>query len=252
MNYTVVIIYCCNRKRELLELLESVFNQTIPPSEVIVISDGPAVELRDLELNINLIESTKFGRPGPLRNEGIERSKNDLIFISDDDDIWHPQKAEFQIRAVNNDVNVGICFTEKLSFSNVSDVREIKFFKKVNSKRIRLRHLLIRNNLPLSSCLINRSIINATFSLSEEVRGWADYDLWLREVKSTKIIKVRAPLLFYRSHSGSMRNGNIQGMIDSQRKLLMTNYDLGIIEKLLVMIFYWLRRIKWRYSNNEY
>lgn len=252
MKYTVVITYCCNRKRELLELLKSIFNQTIPPSEVIVISDGPAAELRDLELNIDLIESTKFGRPGPLRNQGIKKSKNDLIFISDDDDVWHPQKAEFQIKAVRNDINVGICFTEKLLFSNVSDIREIKVFKKVNSKRIRLRHLLIRNNLPLSSCLINRSITNATFSLSEDVRGWADYDLWLREVKNTKIIKVRAQLLFYRSHSGSMRNGNIHGMLDSQRKLLMTNYNLGIIAKLLVVIVYWLRSNKWRYSINEY
>lgn len=251
MEYSVIITYCCNRKKELCELLESIFNQTVVPNEVIVVSDGNAKELYNIKFDIILIEANEIGRPGPLRNEGIKLSKHRYVFITDDDDIWHPQKAEFQLISIQNK-NAGACFTEKLSFTNNNYVDNIKRYDYVESNIVKLSHLLIQNNLPLSSCLIDKSLVNFTFSHSEDVRGWADYDLWLRIIKTCKIIKIKSPLLFYRSHSGSMRNGYVLEMIDSQKKRLLTSYGLSFSSKLIVIVVYLFRRIKWKYSSNEY
>jgi glycosyltransferase involved in cell wall biosynthesis len=252
MKYSVVITYCCGRKKELNELLDSIYSQTILPNEVLVVTDGVAPELKGLKFDITLIESNKIGRPGPLRNEGIQKSNYDLIFLSDDDDIWHPQKAEFQINAIINDENVGICFTDKLSFTTDGGIQKIKYYKQAKSDSIKIFNLLIRNNLPLSSCLINRSVTTPVFNPSLNVRGWEDYELWLREVQNTKIIKLRCGLLFYRSHSGSIRNGHVFQMLESQKRMLLTAYNLTIIMRVFVKIIYSLRIIKWKLKANEF
>ena len=251
IKYSVVITYCCNRKKELETLLKSIYSQTIPPDEVIIVSDGIAKELYDLKFKTCLVEANKVGRPGPLRNQGIKKSRNQFIFISDDDDIWHPQKAEIQLSTMDGN-NIGFCFTEKLSFKTESELTKTKHYKHFKIKTLNLVSLLIRNNLPLSSCLFNRAIVNPVFNTSEDVRGWADYDLWLREVRSTKIVKIRAELLFYRSHQGSMRNGQILKMIETQKQKLLKEYNLGLASKLFITIVYSLRWIKWKYSNNEF
>lgn len=252
MNYSVVITYCCGRIKELNQLLDSIYSQTVLPNEVLVVTDGVAPELKGLKFDITLIESNKIGRPGPLRNEGIQKSNYDLIFLSDDDDVWHPQKAELQIKAIRIDGNVGICFTDKLSFMADGYTEKIKYYKQAKSDSIKFFNLIIRNNLPLSSCLINRSVTNPVFNPSFDVRGWEDYELWLREVQNTKIIKVRAELLFYRSHPGSIRNGRVFQMFESQKRMLLTAYDLNIMMRIFVKIIYSLRIIKWKLKANEF
>ena len=49
-----------------------------------------------------------------------------------------------------------------------------------------------------------------------------------------------------------MRNGYVLEMIDSQKKRLLTSYGLSFSSKLIVMVVYLFRRIKWKYSSNEY
>lgn len=252
MKYSVVITYCCGRKKELNELLDSIYSQTMLPKEVLVVTDGVAPELKGLEYDITLVEGNKIGRPGPLRNKGIQKSNYDLIFLSDDDDIWHPQKAEFQINEIKNNRDIGICFTDKLSFAADFGIKTIKYFKQPKSDSIKFHNLLLRNNLSLSSCLINRSVTTPVFNPSVDVRGWEDYELWLREVQNTKIVKIRCELLFYRSHSGSIRNGHIFQMFESQKKMLLTTYNLSMIMRVFVKIIFSLRIIKWKLKANEF
>ena len=128
IKYSVVISYCCNRKTELISLLDSIQKQTILPDEVIVVSDGNAKELYDLSFDIILIEAEKLKRPAPLRNKGIKASKNQYVFISDDDDVWHPNKAEIQLEKIKKH-NASLCFTEKKIFKN-SEVRDFAVLPK--------------------------------------------------------------------------------------------------------------------------
>ena len=115
-SYSVIITYCCERRKELLSLISSILNQTLPAAEIFIISDGPAKELKNFKYNkVKIIENKISGKPATHRNLGLKLVNNNFVFISDDDDIWHPKKAEIQINQIIEN-KASICFTKKKNF----------------------------------------------------------------------------------------------------------------------------------------
>jgi glycosyltransferase involved in cell wall biosynthesis len=253
LKYSVVISYCCQRKKELQELLNSVRNQTIAPDEIIVVTDGPSPELSDID--VILIESQKVGQPGPLRNKGIKKAKNNYIFISDDDDIWHPQKAERQLNCLNRS-NSFLCFTMKQDFFQMPYNFDI-FNSRPVFKFISFRNLLVRNSLVLSSCLVrfesSGEKTNFSFNESKDVRGWEDFYTWLcHSREKRRIVVVKERLLFYRIHNGSMRNGKFIEMFENQKKIVSDDFSLNTLEKIIFNVLSDFRIFKWRIASKNY
>jgi glycosyltransferase involved in cell wall biosynthesis len=91
------------------EALDSVLGQTFPPQEVIVVDDGstdatPEV-LRRYADRIHLIRRQNSG-PARAFNAGIAEASGDALAFIDADDLWAPEKLEFQcnVLASNDDV----------------------------------------------------------------------------------------------------------------------------------------------------
>ena len=87
-----VVIPLYNKKDSILRALESIYNQTIQPSEIIVVNDGSTdgSELLVEELHhplIRLIQQQNAG-VSAARNKGIEVAKGDWIAFLDADDFW--------------------------------------------------------------------------------------------------------------------------------------------------------------------
>ena len=77
--------------------LDSVFNQSFPASEVIVIdncsTDGTREYLESLtHINLNVISFSNKGIIAASRNIGIRASTSDWICFLDADDLWHVDK----------------------------------------------------------------------------------------------------------------------------------------------------------------
>lgn len=251
IQYSVVITYCCNRTQELLLLVESIKNQTAKPSEILVITDGPAHELSFLEDDLlRIIMLDQNYRPAPLRNAGILEAKMDLIFITDDDDYWHPMKAEIQLKELAEH-NAALCFTKKVNFRSDTELSNIEKTKapkrlKVDWRKIKFTNLLIKNSLVLSSVLINRQFANIRFNEKAKYRAWEDYELWLRLAKDKKrIILLEIPLLYYRINTGSIRKNSLIPILKEQIKYGIKNRTIPWVYKPLfflvciVRLFYW-------------
>src|ERR1035437_1164045 len=91
-----VLIPCFNAARYIGETLESVFRQTWPAIEIIVVddgsTDGSADEIRRLaRKNLALVEHTHRGAAAS-RNEAFERSRGDFIQYLDADDLISTDK----------------------------------------------------------------------------------------------------------------------------------------------------------------
>jgi len=124
-----IIMTIYNGSSTLLESIESIFNQTFTDFELIVFNDGSIDSSHDL-LN-NLLKKysfvyknySKIGRVN-LLNEGIDHANGKYICICDCDDIWHPQKLEFQYDFLRKNNNAKfVCtnvkhFSKKYSFEN--------------------------------------------------------------------------------------------------------------------------------------
>jgi len=106
-----VVIAAFNGEKFIFELLESIANQTHQVDEIIVCDDCStddtikilnAFKLKYTYLNIRIIVNRH--RLGVSKNfsKVIKLSKGDLIFLADQDDIWHNNKVQTMLDAYTN------------------------------------------------------------------------------------------------------------------------------------------------------
>jgi hypothetical protein len=88
-----VVIPTYNRKDYLLECLETVFEQSYAPYEVIVVDDGSTdgtiESVEKFGRGVQVIEQGNRG-PGAARNRGASIARGDYLAFLDSDDLWLP------------------------------------------------------------------------------------------------------------------------------------------------------------------
>jgi glycosyltransferase involved in cell wall biosynthesis len=105
-----VVIPAYNAERFLAEALESVFAQTTPAAEVIVVDDGSTDATPEVARSfraVTLIEQQHRG-VSVARNTGVRASKGELIAFLDADDMWYPEKLELQGSAAHRSPDAGL------------------------------------------------------------------------------------------------------------------------------------------------
>ena len=105
-----VVIPTFNRARQVQAALRSVLAQTYPEFEVIVVDDGStdgtgqALQTFISQESVNGRRVRYFFQPNQgqsaARNMGIEKARGELVAFLDSDDIWLPEKLEWQVRAL--------------------------------------------------------------------------------------------------------------------------------------------------------
>ena len=106
-----VIVTVYNRFEMTKRAVESVLAQTCPVSEVLLIDDGSfdgtsKLLSRYVEQNhmwrdrVRYLHQENQG-PGAVRNQGIAAASGDWLAFIDNDDLWLPQKLEWQFRALD-------------------------------------------------------------------------------------------------------------------------------------------------------
>ena len=101
-----VVIPAYNARSTIERSLQSVANQSLKATEVIVIDDASTddtiAKVREFsttsEMIIRILQSEQNAGPGSARNRGWDNSTGEFIAFLDADDVWHPQKLEIQVR----------------------------------------------------------------------------------------------------------------------------------------------------------
>jgi len=115
-----VVIPTYNGEAWIADALDSVFRQTHPPNEVIVVddasSDGTTQQVTTLAIDapvpVHLIRhETNSGSPTPTLNTGITRATGEFIAVLDQDDVFLPTKLECQARALSGDPGLSFVFS---------------------------------------------------------------------------------------------------------------------------------------------
>lgn len=111
MSSISVIIPVYNGARYIQAALESVFQQTRPADEIIVVNDGSTDKTADL-LNgmqrdgLMVIHQNNQGAAA-ARNRGIQQANGSLITFLDADDLWEPEKLRIQENTMREDPDIG-------------------------------------------------------------------------------------------------------------------------------------------------
>jgi glycosyltransferase involved in cell wall biosynthesis len=99
-----VVIPTLNRPTLVARALNSVIAQTAPPSEIIVVVDGPNEQtfevLRSSSYSaVRVLQLPRQSGASAARNFGVQNARGDWIAFLDDDDEWLPHKLQRQLLA---------------------------------------------------------------------------------------------------------------------------------------------------------
>lgn len=114
-----VVVPCYNCARYLGEALASAVNQTLPPTEIIVVDDGSTDEsaqvAQAMSPRVKYVYQANQGI-GPARNTGVAQSRGELLAFLDADDRWEPAKLERQWAALQADPTLDAVFAHAQHF----------------------------------------------------------------------------------------------------------------------------------------
>jgi glycosyltransferase involved in cell wall biosynthesis len=91
-----VVIPTYRRPELLAAAVDSILRQSYPPSEIVVVRDGPdALVPRAVDTKrVTVIDHPRVG-VAAARNAGIASTSAEWVCFLDDDDLWHPDRLRF-------------------------------------------------------------------------------------------------------------------------------------------------------------
>jgi glycosyltransferase involved in cell wall biosynthesis/SAM-dependent methyltransferase len=186
----VVPLY--NGARYIEEALTSILQQTVPPTEIIVVDDGSTddgageaiVERLARSRPIRLLHKLNGGQSS-ARNLGIRESTSELVALLDQDDVWYENHLEELVKPFQRRSAPPIGWV----YSNLDEVNEDgelasrSFLNTLEAKHPK-RHIhdCIGEDMFVlpSAALINRKAFDAVGGFDERLSGYEDDDLFLR------------------------------------------------------------------------
>ena len=186
-----VVIPTYNRSAMVCEAIASVIAQRCAGFELIVIddgsTDGTADELDRIARSVNAenanrmemrVLRTENRGVAAARNTGVAMASAPLIAFLDSDDLWTPQKLEWQLAFMRSHPGLAIAQTEEIWMRDGRRLNPGMRHRKRDGD-------IFRDSL--RTCLISPSAVIMRVALFRELGGFdermtaaEDYDLWLR------------------------------------------------------------------------
>jgi glycosyltransferase involved in cell wall biosynthesis len=214
-----------NRSAALRRALDSVFAQTRPADEVVVVDDGslddtPAWIPRDFP-DVTYIRQDNAG-VSAARNRGVASCRSEWIAFLDSDDEWRPKKLELQIEALAANPGYPVCHTNEIWIRDGRRVNEGRRHAKSGGWIFQM--CLSLCVISPSSAVIRRSLLCELGGFDETLPVCEDYDLWLR-------ICARHPVLFLEEPLTVKYGGHADQL--SRRFWGMDRFRIRAIDKIL-------------------
>ena len=224
MNITV-IIPTYNRSHLLARAVQSVLEQTLPATEIIIVDDGSTDNTAELITQrfsqCRYIQQPNMG-VSAARNSGIESASGEWLAFLDSDDEWLPGKLQAQVDLLHKHPEIRICHTEEIWIRNGKRVNQMKKHAKSGGH-------IFKNCLPLcvispSSVMIHSSLFAEIGTFDEELPACEDYDLWLRICANNPVAFVERPQINkYGGHDDQL----------SQKHWGMDRFRIQALEKII-------------------
>lgn len=225
MSDVSVIIPAYNSEKFIEEALESLFTQTFPASEIIVIDDGSEDGTDDLlKKHTGKIKYYYQENSGlaAARNAGIKVSSGSYLAFLDADDLYYPEKIEIQKTFLDDCPEVDMVFSDFEYFGGTLLRRAIPDSFKEGKGNLFL-DLFRYNCIAIPTVLIRRRCFEEVGLFDETLRAAEDYDFWLRLIRHKKVGYIDHVLAKVRLHPENM----------SKDADLMCEYEIKVMDKAI-------------------
>jgi glycosyltransferase involved in cell wall biosynthesis len=205
------VIPAYNAEAYLRETLESVMRSTLRDFEIIVIDDGSKDRTAEVAASfpsqVRLVSQANAGMSAS-RNRGLAMSDSEFVALLDSDDIWHPQKLEFQLRALHQRNDHDFCFTRFTPWWGDS---ASAFFAEPRTGTVDdamsgwvYHHLILTNWCLPSSMLWRRSAWQQTGPFLCNDQQTDDWEYIIRATQQHRFIRLDEPMVLYRQVASSL------------------------------------------------
>ncbi len=232
-TFSVLIsIYKKENPEWLREALESVFSQTVQPSEVVMVKDGPLTE----ELEATLC---KFEQKHPIFNfvvnetnlglglalqKGVLACKNEIIARMDTDDIIPPDRFEKQLSKIEEGYDVVSCWS-RLFLGSRDNVIAVKERPEHHEDIIKLAHR--RSPVCHAAAFMRKSAVIKAGNYQHR-QYYEDYNLWVRMILAgAKFYNVQEVLYDVRTTEEQLRRRGGFAYLRKELKYLREFYNMG-------------------------
>ncbi len=194
-----------NGEKYIKEQLSSILSQLSEKDEIIVSDDSSTDKTVEIiesfqDKRIKILKNNKFRQPNLNFENTLKYSKGDIIFLSDQDDVWVKNKVEIilnQLKKYDLIVSDAFITDKKLNITNES------LFSEVNSNRGILKNII--KNTYYGCCMaFKREVLKKAlpFPKTREI----GHDLWLGIIADRyfKVKFLKEKLIYFRRHENTL------------------------------------------------
>lgn len=209
MARITIVLPVYNGERFLREAIDSVLAQTYRDFELWVINDGSidgSMAIVDTYTDSRLVRMDNPYNMGTVatQNQAFAMVMSPYIARMDQDDLWHPEKLEMQVKLLESRPDVGVCGT---SIHKFGDIDSINIFpEESNTLKVGLMFYCMMSH---PSVVFRRSVLEETgIKYNPEFAVADDYKMWIDLLQYTNIYNLQQPLVEYRQHEGQICRKN--------------------------------------------
>lgn len=202
-----VIVTTFNRVKLLPETINSILGQTFDDFELIIVDnmsiDGTSEYVEAIaDPRVRYFRNPNNGVIAVNRNYGLNQARGKYIAFCDDDDLWLSDKLKLQVKVLEKNASVALCYTNAESFMGDKTI-SLRMVSRVACNNHFLQ-LLRGNFIPNSSVLIRRNALLRLGCLTEDSRLREDYEMCLRLAYGYQLEGIDVSLIRYRIHPGNV------------------------------------------------
>lgn len=243
MELVSVVIPIYNAQRTIVRTMESVYCQTYPAIEWILLNDGSKDNSMELVRNFlteHGIEAILIDRENRgvsyTRNEGIRRATGTYVAFLDADDQWMPDKLQAQVECME-ETGADLVSCQKTEVSAKTPVSVIT-----------LKQMLFKNHLFTSGVMAKRQVLLDVGGFDEKMQYGEDYHLWLRIVQKYDVRVINRHLMIYEDGTANPRKNGLSTNLKAMEKAELSCYKMlrqqkkiGLWLWLAAVVYSWLR-----------
>jgi GT2 family glycosyltransferase len=224
-----IIIPIYNYGIQFEKTLQSVFDSTYKNVEIVIVDDGSTDTYVKLKLesikdhpNIKIIYQENQG-PSSARNNGVKNSNGIFILPLDADDTIHPDYIQSCVNILKNDKTISPVYCDT---HHIGQIQRIEQRPEWSIKR------LIQGPFIVNCSMFHKEAFDVCDGYDVTLKGWEDYDLWIRMgLKGYSGKRIPKPLFTYFHHEsdGTVSTEANNNQLELYNKIINKNFKNEIV-----------------------
>lgn len=210
-----VVVPAYNAERHIEATLASIQAQSVINIEILVVDDcsndgtmGLVERISAQDPRVQYLRTpANCGGPAGPRNLGVKAARAEWLALCDADDLWHPQKLEFQLHCAKLEGANFVC-SQVTDFHSKNPPPAFAGVSSAKAEELSVKMMLKKNRVATSSVLCHRMLLTHGngFDTNKALSAVEDFDMWLRllDTHDVRMFRIMASLVNYRILPGSL------------------------------------------------